>query len=207
MRRAFLTQVVFHPRRVGKSGPAFRGLAVQKPQGVRVEPLVAGRAKLGKLRLVGIPQRLLIAGPAGRAAYGVQVHDNFPYPEHPEVVEAEADDLGVRHRRLGARVLHSHLVELAEPARLRPFVPEHGAQVIELRRLGLRSQAVLDVCPHDRGGVLGPQRYAAATPVLEGVHLLFDYVGGLAHAAPEKLGVLENRGPYLRVAVDRGEPS
>ena len=51
------------------------------------------------------------------------------------------------------------------------------------------------------------QGYLAATPVLEGVHLLFYNVGAFAHTAREKLRILKGGGINTLVAVELADIS
>ncbi len=113
------------------------------------------------------------------------------------------DDLDIGHGLGHADQLDADLVELAKAALLRPLVAEHRATVEELERQ-LLGQAAGDDGPDDAGRVLGAERQAVAAPVLEGVHLLGDDVAGVAEAAGEHLGELEDRRLDLAIAVEPG---
>ena len=63
----------------------------------------------------------------------------------------------------------------------------------ELDRLWVVGEAVFEVGATDGGGGLRPQRQSVAAAVLEDVHLFLDDVGGVADAAHEEVGVLDDR--------------
>ena len=120
----------------------------------------------------------------------------------------EQDQLGVDQRRVRSDHLGVDLRELPIAAGLWALVAEEGALGPELHRLRELLHAVLEIGAADRGGRLGPQRQGAATLVLEGEHLLLDDVGGLADAAGEEIGVLEDRGLDQAIAGRlQGPPS
>ena len=102
---------------------------------------------------------------------------------------------------LRAERLHPELVVLPVAARLRAFVPEHGAVVVELHRLGQSVHAVLDVSSGHGRGAFRTKGHAPAAQVFEGVHLLADDVRGLPHAPGEKTGLLEGGRVDAAVAV------
>ena len=85
-------------------------------------------------------------------------------------------------------------MQLPQAARLGLLIPVAGGQVVQLHRVARVVQAVFQHGPHSAGRALGPQGDGAAALVLEGVHLLFHHVGGIAHAPLEQLGVLKHWG-------------
>ena len=93
---------------------------------------------------------------------------------------------------------------LPEPARLRPVVPEYGAEVVESHGLRKVVHSVFEVRAAHGGGALRSQGDQVATPVLEGVGLLLDDVGDLSDAADEQARVLEHRGVDALVAEPGG---
>ena len=73
---------------------------------------------------------------------------------------------------------------------------------------GLVEQAVLQKGAGHARRALGAQGDGALSVVLEGIHLLLDHVGGLAHGAVEQLGVLEHGSADLaepEIARDLGQ--
>ncbi len=102
--------------------------------------------------------------------------------------------------------LHAQLPVLAVAALLRPVVAPHRADRVELLRLRLAVQAVLDVGAADRRGALRPQRQRATPAIGERVRLLLDDVGALARCADDQVGVLDPGRVDPAVAVERGRP-
>ena len=119
----------------------------------------------------------------------------------------QRDQLRVDGGVVGADGLGAELPELAKAPGLRLLLAVVAAQVPELHRLGERVHAVLEVGAADRRGALGAQRQRAPAGVLEGVHLLLDDVGRLAHAAGEELGGLEGRRLDAPVAGGLEDPA
>ena len=113
----------------------------------------------------------------------------------------QVEDLGVDRRVLDAEHLDVQLVELAVTPLLRPLVPEHRADAVELRHRHRLLEAVLDEGAHDAGRRLGPEGDALAPLVGEGVHLLLDDVGGLAGALGEQFLALDDGRAQLGVPV------
>ena len=79
---------------------------------------------------------------------------------------------------------------------LGPFVAEHRPAIPEALH-PLAEQAVLNHGAHHGGGPFRPQCAAAITAITEGVHLLAHHIRGLADAASEELGGLQNGGADL----------
>ena len=96
---------------------------------------------------------------------------------------------------------------LTETAALGLLVSESLGHIVELggRRIGVH--IALQVSTHGSRGSLGLQGDASAALILEGIHLLLHYIRGLAHAALEQYGVLENRGNNLCHIVGAGKLS
>ena len=126
-------------------------------------------------------------------------------PSRVEQLVVELDDLRVDGGIGRADRLDRELPVLAEAPALRCRVPVHGRDRVELDRLRLAVQAVLQVRAGDRRGALGPQRQGTAAAILEGVHLLVHDVRPLARGAQEDRGVLEARRLDRPVAVERAE--
>src|SRR5919205_1640693 len=117
----------------------------------------------------------------------------------------ESDDLDVDQRVGGAQDLGPDLVMLSVAALLLAFVPEHRPQIPHLHRLGEPVQAMLDVRAHRPRGPFRPQGQLPPTLVVKDEHLLAHDVRGLPHAPDEKLHLLEDGQPYLRVVVPAEE--
>ena len=97
-------------------------------------------------------------------------------PRRREERVVELDHLRIERGVLGADRLDVQLPVLAEAALLRAPVAVDRLVRVELLRLRLAVQAVLEVGAHDRSGGLGAKRERAVTAVLERVHLLRDDV-------------------------------
>ncbi len=126
-------------------------------------------------------------------------------PSRRSSVVVELDDLGVEARIVGADRLDRDLPMFPVAAFLRRGIAVHRREGVELLRLRLTVQAVLDVRPADGRGRLGTQGERPAAPVLERVHLLLHDVGARARRPLEERGVLEYRGLDPAVAVERTE--
>src|SRR5205823_1392776 len=90
-------------------------------------------------------------------------------------------------------------------ALLGPAVPVVRPDGVELLRLRLPVQAVLEVRADDRRRRLGAQGQRAVAAIAERVHLLRDDVGPLAGGAGEELRVLEDGRVDAAVAVERAK--
>ncbi len=175
----------------------------------------AQRARGGLFPCVGVQrvlvlgepgaQLLEVGGPALAAADRVQLQPVLLDPEPVQERVVELDDLGVDRGVVGADPLDRELPVLAVAAAARPPVPVHRADRVELLRLRLPVEAVLDVRPADRRSALGAERQRPVGAVGEGVHLLLDDVGADARRAREELGVLEDGRLDAPVAVERAE--
>ena len=164
------------------------------------------RARLGvELGLVLVEpggEPLDVRRPAVGVADRVEVEHAVPDAEPVGQRRVELDDLGVDRRVVGADRLDRELPVLAVPALLRAVVPPHRADRVELLRLRLAVQAVLEVGARDRRGRLRSQRERAAASVLERVRLLLDDVRALAGRADDQVGVLERGRVDPPVAVE-----
>ncbi len=146
-----------------------------------------------------------VRGPAFPAADRVERQAELRDSEPSEQRVVELDHLGVDRRVVRPDRLDGQLPVLPETATLRRRIPVHGRDRVELDRLWLAMEAVLDVCAADRRRRLGTQRQRAAAPVLERVHLLLDDVRARSRGALEERRVLEDRRDDGPVAVDVAE--
>ena len=172
-------------------------LVVEHPQRVDLGALS------GFLVKVELKQEVLQQFPILRSA-GVIAQRGDLQPETVEAERAETgvgdrDDLGVQCGIVDADGLDTDLLQLAVAAGLGTLVAEERARVTQLDRQRAAVQTMLDHRADDPGGALRPKCHRAVSTVGEGVHLLGHHVGGLAHAAGEQRGVLEDR--QLDVAV------
>ena len=192
-------QVVDHQRGVVQLGLHLGPLVVEHPQRVdlRAPPGVLVEVQLRQ----ELHEQLAVLRPAGGVAQRGQQQLEVGQPQVAEALHAERHHLGVQRRVVDAERLHVDLGEVPVAAGLRPLVAERRADRPELHRQRAVVQPVLDEGPHQPGGQLRAQRQRAAAAVVEGVHLLRDDVGGLAHPAGEDGGLLEHR--RLDVAVAR----
>ena len=160
----------------------------------------------GPLRLGRRPQERVVSRPAGPAAHGIDERLRLADAEAGEEGVGHLDELGVDGRVLFAEDLDVDLVELAVAALLGLVVAEHGPHVVEAQGRGLEVQPVLDDGPGDGRRVFGAEGDGPAPLVDEGVHLLDDDIRGRAGPSFEELGVLDDRGPELAVAVELEGP-
>ena len=158
-------------------------------------PKCATSASRQRARSSSVPRVLISSDSAGAMPSSRHSRAESRISSHSTVRTRLAVDLG------------AGLVELALAPQLRALVAEHRPRVPDPRPAGALGQPALDGGAHAPGGVLRAQRDALALPVLEGVHLLLDDVGGLADRALEQRGALDQRGAHLGVAVGgRGAP-
>ena len=195
-------QVVEQHRRVGRHRPHLGPLVVEHPQRVDLG------APAGFLVEVERKQELLQQLPILRAAAVIaQRGDLQPEPVQAQRAEpgvGDGDHLGVQRRVVDADRLDADLLQLAVAAGLRALVAEERARVTQLDRQRAAVQAVFDHRAHHPGGALRPQRHRAVAAVGERVHLLGHHVGGLADAAGEQRGVLEDGQLDIAVAGPAG---
>ena len=216
---AFVAQVVGDLRGGGHDLGAAGVLAVEGAQRVDLgatHALVAhGVGMLVQKRLDGFP----VLRAAMLAAHGVhQQHRRFDRHADGRVEAHEHDDaLGVDAGVFGPQAFDANLVEHALATLLRTLGAKHRAGVHELgRSRALRHQIMLHRRAHHAGRALGAQAQAAfrldgaaiddALEILAGngrEHLFGDDIGGLADAAHEQIGLLEQRRLDGLVAITR----
>ena len=201
--RARFAQALLEARRRGEQLDLRRRLGVEDAQRVGLEAAPAVLAQLGGARQQVRAQPLAIGGATLGVTHGVDQGLEVAKAELAEEAHQQQDDLGVGPRPRVADQLGADLMELAVATALRALVAELRADVEEPHRLRPLAQAVLGEGARHRRGVLRSQREALAVLVGEGVHLLADDVGALAHAAHEELGLLDDRRADLGEAVAR----
>ena len=108
--------------------------------------------------------------------------------------------LGINIRTAHTKTFHPNLVELAIPAFLGSFVPEHGPGVPEPPGL-VKQQAMLFRCPHATRCALRAQGQTVPIAVLESVHFLFDDVRYFTDGPPEQVRLLNDRHTDFLVAI------
>ena len=148
-----------------------------------------------------------VGGPAGRVPDRVEQDLDTVEPDVPVEAQAQLDQLRVDGRSGITDRLDVELPELAVAAGLRAVVAEHRPDESQLHRLRPRLHPVLDVGPHDPGGGLGAERprLRLLGSRRDPEELLLDDIRDVADAALEDLGLLDERGLDLAVAVARGE--
>ena len=109
-----LTQMVQGQGSVLRHPDALLFLAVKDAQRVFVKAIFANRAKLVKMLMQILFQRLVIARTAHGAADGVDVGAQVPQPQPVQDMQDGDDHLRVRGGLLCAKALHAKLVMLAE---------------------------------------------------------------------------------------------
>ncbi len=88
-------------------------------------------------------------------------------------------------------------MKLSESPLLRSFTPEHGAYGKELCHRIFFVYVVFYIRADDGSGCFGAHCEILVPAVEECVHLLFDYIGGLADAPFEELGFFQDGNSYL----------
>ena len=203
MRAAFVAQVV---EAVGRGlGDLRVSLAVEQAQRIAIDAIVAVLVEFVPMRATPLDERLAKRRPAFLIADRIDLHRERNFEVAAKLVD-HYQQLGVAGRVGTAEYLDAELIELAIAALLRAFATEHRTR-IEQPLLGIGAiEAGLDVCAHDAGRALGPERddRLALVAIGEGVHLLFDDVRGLAARAQVELGALEHRDADLldRIALE-----
>src|SRR5258708_257515 len=187
---AIVVQVLIEARHAGGNAPIGVVLGIEDAEWVHVK---APATVLGKLRRVLAEiadERLAVSAPARGVSECVELQDgSIEDTEVAQDLRAQLDHLHVRLRLRHADELHVDLMKLAEPALLRPLVPEHRSAREELERQALR-QSVGDDRAADAGGIFGPERDLIAAAVAESVHFLGHDIRGLADRPREPLAAL-----------------
>ncbi len=185
-------------------------LAVEGAKRVQIGTMIALFAELFGVLVNEPAHQVAVLRATLLAAHGVQQQTRFRGGNADGLIEAhEHDDgLGIHCRLVGAQALHAHLAELAKATLLRALGAEHRACVHELgRSAALGNQVVLHNRANGAGRAFGAkgktalrlQRFAGEQLLQvaagnNGEHLLGNHVGGLAYAAHEQVGLLEQRG-------------
>jgi hypothetical protein len=176
-------------------------LAVEDAEGVGDGAALAVRTQRPEILAERLDQRLAEGGTARGASDRVDdelgVLDAEFGHERPREIEDLGIDGGVGH----AEHLDVELVELAVASLLRPLVPEHRPEQVDLGNRHRLLEAVLDEGPDQAGRGLRPKRDAFTALVGEGVHLLLDDVRGFAGALGEQFLALDDGRPHLGVPV------
>ena len=186
-------QMLIHVRRIGADRTVLRVLAVEDPQRIALEP---GDTVLRQIRPV--PFKIIDERSAPRLArFGIAERVEFERhpvgdPELAQKLVAEAQQLDVGLRFGGANDLGVQLVELAEAALLRPFVPKRRTVGRDLER-HILLPSFAQICAADSRGEFRPERDRIAAAVLERIHFLGHDVGSLADAAREHRRLLDGR--------------
>ena len=168
-------------------------LAVEHAQRIRLRAALAIAAHLRSDRLQLLAQPGHVLRPAIGVAHGVDQQLESGQPDGLQDLDHHLDHFRVDHRRLRPDRLRPDLVELPIPPLLRPFAPEHRADIVQLLHARTLVEAVLDVGADHRRRVLRTQRQRSVIAVLERVHFLGDDVGFLADATREQLRFFQNR--------------
>jgi hypothetical protein len=167
-------------------------LAVEYPNGVRVEALPAVLVELVDVRLEVCDQLLPVRGTAHLVADGVQVEDDVAQAPSAQERVGQLDDLDVGVGSSRPEYLDAEHAELAEPRGLGSAVPVIRMHVVRLERsrqlLGVGQEGA-----NDRRSALRTERHRSPTLVLEGEHLFRDDVRRVSRCACEELGLLERR--------------
>ncbi len=169
-----------------------RGDVVEGAKGVARRLLAGGLVELAGVLLEPGPQPGEIGRPTLRVANGVQLEPVLGDAEAAEQRVVKLDHLRIERGVLGADRLDVQLPVLAEAPFLRTPVAVDRFVRVELLRLRLAMEAVLEVGAHDRGGRLRTKRERPVAAVLECVHLLRDDVRPLSGRTREELGLLED---------------
>ena len=192
MRAARVAEVIDDARQLLDDGLVRFHFAIQHAQRIGFGAALAIAAHPRRHRFQLLPQALDVLRTAVAVAHRIDQQLETGEAGALEDLHHHLDHFGIHRGGFRADGLGADLVELPVAALLRALAAEHGAEVVELLHAGTLVEPVLDVGADHRSGVLRPQREGAAVAVLEGVHLLGDDVGFLAHAAREQLRLLED---------------
>ena len=206
VRRARLAERVADLRRVLEQRAGALVLDVEDAERARPQLLPCLLAELVRVLLEPRGQLLDVGGTALAAADRVQLQAVVPDPEPAQKRVVELDDLGVDRGIVGPDRLDGELPVLAVAPTAGGAVPVHRPDRVELLRLRLAVQAVLDVGARDRRRALRAQGQRPVGAVGERVHLLLDDVRALPGRAQEELRVLEHGRLDRPVAVERSQP-
>ena len=146
-----------------------------------------------------------VGGAALSIADRIELQPVFGHTKPAQQLRVELDQLGVECGVVGADRLERSLVVLAVAALLRRGVAVDRRDCVQLLRLRLAMQAMFEIGPADGRRCVSAQGQRAATPILEGVHLLLYDVRTCARSTREELGVLEDRSLDASVAVEGAE--
>ena len=172
--------------------------AIEQPQRIPFQPLMAILAQLREMRPAVIEQRRAKPRAAFRVAQRIDLEFQLEPKFAAQFVDHD-DQFGVACGVGPPENLDAELMELAEAALLRTLAPEHRAAIVEAL-LGVAAiEARLDIRAHHARRAFGPQRERGLRLVAigKGVHLFFDHVGSLAGRALIELDPLEQRDANL----------
>ena len=158
--------------------------------------------QLGVVLVEPVREPFDVRRPALLVADRVQLERVPRYLEALQQVGVELDHLGVDGRVVGADRLDRELPVLAVPSLLRTVVPPHRPDRVELLRLRLAMEPVLEVRAADRRRRFRPQRQRAAPAIGERVGLLLYDVGPAAGRADDQFRVLDPGRVDAAVAVE-----
>ena len=181
-----------------------RPLAVEHAEGVAFVAHATVGAGFAQAPFVVFFERREVLGPARRVADAVDGEGEAPQSKGRREPPAEVDDLRVHGRVAVADGLYAELVMLAQASRLGTFVSEDGAEVVHAHGLGPGVHAVLKVRSAYGRGAFRAERDLLTAAVREGVRLLLDDVGALAHPALEEARVLKHWSVDLPIAKSPG---
>jgi hypothetical protein len=118
----------------------------------------------------------------------------------PQALQAQAtpdplahrQQFGITIRSGGAKNLCADLVKLPSATLLRALPPKHRPHVPQPHGRPIQ-QTVLQHRANDARRAFGTQAQHFTVAVLEGVHLLFDHIGGITDGPRKDLGLLDYR--------------
>ena len=148
-------------------------------------------------------QTLDVRRSAVRVADRVELEDVVGDVDAPKDLGVQLDHFSIDRRIVRADGLDGQLPVLAVTSALRAVVAPHRADRVELLRLRLTVQTVLEVRAADGRSRLGPQRQGATAAIHERVRLLLDDVGTATRGADDQLRVLDARRVDAPIAVER----
>ena len=195
---ALVAEHIQHAGRILDQRLAALLLAVQHAQGIAFKAFTAGGAQLIQPAGEILLQRGVILGTAVRAADGIDIDRQALEPQIAQDAQQCCDQFGFHRRLLAAKAFHAELMMLTQTAGLGLFIAENRVvEVIHFAGQRVGKELALQKGAHCARRALGLQGDAAIALILEGVHFLLHDIGGIAHAAQEKLGMLKNGGAHL----------
>ncbi len=192
----FVIEVIGHSRRLLHALFVVIHFAVQDPQRILLIPSLAVGTQLTDIRGKVVLQGCTVGCTAFIVSQGVEQDPDVGQPQAFQDRIGQDHDFSIRIGAFHAQGFHTELVENPQPSLLRPLVPGHGTEVVQLHgqvRIGI--QLVFHKTAHHTGRAFRTDGQAGLrSREREGIHLFVHHVAGVVFPL-EDIGVFENRRP------------